>query len=275
MPDAVVTIGGSRVQHGPVNNRVYLLSLDPADGDVMPGRLLDLARERGYTKVFCRVQASALEVFLRAGYQVEGRVPGLFGGVEDGYFLGYFLDPERARSDVTAPVLSGTGSGHPDRPLPESFEMREASTEDASALAALYAQTFATYPFPIDDPAYIRSAMRDSVRFFVVEHEGQVVGASSAEMDLTGKNVEMTDFAVSRSCRGLGLSVHLLHLMEASMRRAGMIVAYTIARAEWPPVTRLFAGAGYRYGGTLVNNTQICGRCESMYLWYRRLDQAA
>ncbi|MBP2146140.1 putative beta-lysine N-acetyltransferase [Methanofollis sp. W23] len=275
MPDAVVTIGGSRVQHGQANNRVYLLSLDPTDRAMMPGRLLDLAREHGYTRVFCRVRGGALEAFLRAGYQVEGRVPGLFGGVEDGYFLGYFLDPERARSDVAAPVLSGTGPGHPDRPLPESFQMREAGEEDASALAALYEETFATYPFPIDDPAYLRSAMRDSVRFFVVEHEGQVVGASSAEMDLAGKNVEMTDFAVSPSCRGAGLSVHLLHLMEAEMRQAGMIVAYTLARAAWPPVTRLFAGAGYRYGGTLVNNTQICGRCESMHLWYRRLDRPA
>lgn len=152
--------------------------------------------------------------------------------------------------------------------------MRQAGETDAERLAALYAQTFATYPFPIDDPAYLRSAMSENVRFFLVERDGEVVGASSAEMDPAGKNVEMTDLAVSPSCRGLGLSGHLLHLMEREMRRAGMLVAYTIARAAWEPVNRLFAGAGYRYGGTMINNTQICGRCESMHLWYRRLDES-
>jgi hypothetical protein len=32
-----------------------------------------------------------------------------------------------------------------------------------------------------------------------------------------------------------------------------------------------FARAGYRYAGTLVNNTQICGQLESMNVWYKPL----
>ncbi|QSZ66906.1 putative beta-lysine N-acetyltransferase [Methanofollis aquaemaris] len=280
MSDVVVTIGKSRVQHGPANNRVYLIKLNPADSATMPDRLLTLAREHGYTKVFCRVHAGALEAFLKAGYQIEAQAPELFRGVEDGYFLSYFLDPTRERIKVPFPPVPPTKTGvclPP--PLPPGYRVREAGEEDAGSLAALYKQNFETYPFPIDDPAYIISAMREQVRFFVVEREQDggvdVVGASSAEMDPAGKSVEMTDMAISPSCRGLGLSVHLLHAMEAEMRRAGMIVAYTISRAAWEPVNRLFASAGYRYGGTMVNNTQICGRCESMHLWYRRLDRPA
>lgn len=55
------------------------------------------------------------------------------------------------------------------------------------------------------------------------------------------------------------------------MSEQGMRTAYTICRAGWYPVNRLFSGAGYRYGGTLVRNTQICGRCESMHVWHRSL----
>jgi hypothetical protein len=33
----------------------------------------------------------------------------------------------------------------------------------------------------------------------------------------------------------------------------------------------VFAGAGYAFGGTLVNNTGISGRLESMNVWYRPL----
>jgi beta-lysine N6-acetyltransferase len=58
---------------------------------------------------------------------------------------------------------------------------------------------------------------------------------------------------------------------EAAMRPAGLRVAYTIARAMSPGINFTFAGAGYRFGGTLVNNTQIGGRIESINVWYKEL----
>lgn len=45
------------------------------------------------------------------------------------------------------------------------------------------------------------------------------------------------------------------------MRAAEMKTAFTIARA------------GYAWGGTLVNNTNICGGFESMNVWYRALER--
>jgi len=90
-------------------------------------------------------------------------------------------------------------------------------------------------------------------------------------MDPDGENVEMTDLAVRPEFRGRGLSAALLLAMEETMAEQGMQTAYTICRAGWYPVNRLFAGAGYRYGGTLINNTQICGGCESMHVWHRSL----
>jgi hypothetical protein len=32
-----------------------------------------------------------------------------------------------------------------------------------------------------------------------------------------------------------------------------------------------FARCGYRFAGTLINNTQISGRIESMNVWYKGL----
>jgi beta-lysine N6-acetyltransferase len=40
-------------------------------------------------------------------------------------------------------------------------------------------------------------------------------------------------------------------------------------------MNKTFAALGYRYGGTLVNNTQICGDLESMNVWHKPLTQAA
>ena len=56
------------------------------------------------------------------------------------------------------------------------------------------------------------------------------------------------------------------------MSQEGMKLSYTIARATSYPINRVFSGAGYKYGGRLTNNTNICGSIESMNVWYKYLD---
>jgi putative beta-lysine N-acetyltransferase len=273
MPDLVAAIGNSTVQHGSENDRVYLMHLADADMPEIPGRLVALAGERGYTKVIARVPAPALDGFFRAGYHVEAAVPGLYRRREDGFFVAMFLDPARSAdpSAVLDRRLLLDGPSDRRTALPEGCRIEEAGPEDAAGIAELYAETFDTYPFPIDDPEHLERSMAGDVRFFVVRRDGGIAAASSAEIDPDGENVEMTDFAVRPACRGLGLSAALLEAMEEAMGDLGMKTAYTICRAGWYPVNRLFAGAGYRYGGTLINNTQICGGCESMHVWHRPL----
>ena len=99
-----------------------------------------------------------------------------------------------------------------------------------------------------------------------------MVAASSSEMDVDGRNTEMTDFATLPEARGQGLAQHLLQIMERAMRKTGIQTAYTIARALSPGMNITFAKAGYRFGGTLINNTQISGQIESMNVWYKALE---
>jgi len=94
---------------------------------------------------------------------------------------------------------------------------------------------------------------------------------SSAETDPVRGMVEMTDFATHPEFRGMGFGVFLLQQMETAMRRRGFIAAYTIARAISPGMNIVFAKQGYLYGGSLINNTNICGRLESMNIWYKPL----
>ena len=84
---------------------------------------------------------------------------------------------------------------------------------------------------------------------------------SSPEIYREDENVEMTDFATHPGCRGRNLPGYLLTLMEEVMRAAGMRMAFTIARGLSYPINSTFARAGYLYGGTLTNNTSICGWC--------------
>jgi hypothetical protein len=50
-----------------------------------------------------------------------------------------------------------------------------------------------------------------------------------------------------------------------------MQTLFSIARALSPAINITFGDAGYTFGGTLINNTNISGRIESMNIWYKQL----
>lgn len=275
--DRITALGGSTVQHGPLSNRVYLMHLDPDDCPQIVDVLDDLARRRGYTKVFAKVPAREKRYFLRRGYRQEAVVPGFFAGREDGAFLGKYLCPRRrepADPAVLASVVRAAQAkaAAPRRApaLPPGLSLACPGPEHAEAMAALYARVFASYPFPIHDPAYLRRAMELGVVFMGAWRGAELVGLASAEPDYAARNVEMTDFAVLPRQRGLALARHLLRALEAEMARRGVDLFYTIARGASYGMNVTFARQGYRFAGTLVNNTHIAGGIESMNVWYRR-----
>jgi putative beta-lysine N-acetyltransferase len=141
-------------------------------------------------------------------------------------------------------------------------------------MAPLYGQVFATYPFPIAEPDFLAETMASHVTYFGVWSDGEPVALSSAETDRDARNVEMTDFATLPEQRGNGYARMLLARMQTTMRNEGIRTAYTIARAISPGMNITFARQGYRFGGCLVNNTNICGKIESMNIWYRPLMEA-
>jgi putative beta-lysine N-acetyltransferase len=275
--DTIIAREGTVIQHGPLNDRVYLMKLGPGIARFTLEKAEALAREHGYSKIFAKVPASAGDAFDERGYVAEALVPGFFQGREDGVFFARYPDPGRRESpdeaaieEVLATALARREEGTPATP-PPGVTIRPAEPDDAHALAALYESVFATYPFPIHDPGYIRETMQSHVRYYCAVQDGRIVAASSAETDRDAQNVEMTDFATHPSCRGRGLCAALLGQMEGDMHEEGMCMAYTIARAAHYPINSTFARAGYRFGGTLRNNTNICGAFESMNVWYKNL----
>lgn len=275
-PDRVTELGNSVVQHGPLSNRVYLMSLDESDCPEIVGRIDELALRRGYTKVFAKVPAGSKRCFLDNGYDEEAAVPGFFRGEEDGVFLGKYLTDSRAvapdesgLADVVRVAREKAADPAPAPELPARVRLGIAGSDDAEALAALYAEVFESYPFPIHDPAYIRKTMEEGVTYATAWMDGELLGTASAEPDFDAGNAEMTDFAVSRRHRGLALARHLLGLLEENMVDKGVVTFYTIARAMSYGMNVTFAREGYRFAGTLVNNTNIAGGIESMNVWFK------
>jgi len=279
-PDAIERIDGALVQHGPFSDRVYLLEQGPtAESDIaVMGRL---ARNHRYSKLFAKVSGDRASCFVRAGFVAEARIPAGAGEL-DLVFVSRFLsaqraverNPVRVREILDTALKAAPHGATAARTLPpDTCRPRTAEPADASDLAQLYAGAFASYPFPIDDPQFLRTSMDAGVRYLLVRDpgSGQVIAAASAERLDPWPTCEMTDFATLPARQGLGIAGALLRELEHEAERAGMRMAFTIARSTSPGMNVVFARHGYAYAGTLVNNTNIAGRIESMNVWYRAL----
>lgn len=275
--DAIVQRGSSVLQHGHYNNRVYVMKLAPADTPDILRYVDDLSRREGYTKIFVKVPESQVEIFAGDGYVSEATVPFFYHGEEQAVFMAKYLDAQRKEirdATVISDILSGALGYAGERTssaLPEGFSLMHAHSGDAGEIAAMYRTVFRTYPFPITDPEYLRESMKGNVRYFVIRKSRQLAAVASCEIDAGNENIEVTDFATDAQFRGRGLASLLLLAIETEMKKEGIRLAYTIARALSRPINTSFAGAGYLYGGLLPNNTNICGHVESMNVWYKRL----
>ncbi|WP_429884743.1 putative beta-lysine N-acetyltransferase [Geoalkalibacter halelectricus] len=278
MSDVVERLGRSQIQHGKSNNRIYLMKLDPAEAPRLVPQLDQLARNKGYTKIFAKVPARARPVFAQAGYREEAAIPGFFGGREDAAFFGKYFCERRRRErkpDEVQEVIDAARAKAGTAPTPQlenGYRLRPLGPRDAEAMAALYREVFASYPFPIHDPAYLRQTMDENILYWGVEDGSRLAAISSAETYAADGNAEMTDFATLPAYRGAGFAQVLLARMEEELNKRGYRTAYTIARAYSFGMNITFAKHGYRFSGTLTHNTDISGELESMNVWYKPLD---
>lgn len=274
--DTIENLGKSVVHHGQFSNRAFLLKYKPEDRDTIIGRLNELASENWYSKIIAKVPPSAQPLFALDGFEQEAYIPGYFNGKEDVIFMSKFLDAKRTEIDSHAMETLAKLLAKPirniDEPLPEQFNIEITKPEHAKAMAQIFKQVFASYPFPVTDPKYLIKTMNDaSVVYFGVWHQEKLIGISSAELDLSNKNAEMTDFAVHPDYRGHKLAYYLLGKMEEELKRKNYKTLYTIARLNSPGMNRTFINHGYHFSGTLKNNTNISGKIESMNVYYKTI----
>src|SRR6056297_2310436 len=161
MYDRIDRLGDTVFQHGPYNDRVYVMRTAAADLEDLLPYLENLAGRRRYGKVIAKVPASCRGAFLDWGAREEGTLPGYYGD-QDAHFVARYFDPARAderEPDLVAqnlviardkaaesPSCQGDGWDH---------AVAEAGPQDVEEMGHVYQRVFPTYPFPIFDPAYL------------------------------------------------------------------------------------------------------------------------
>ncbi len=278
MHDTIEKYGkGSIIQHGKLNDRVYLIKLKKTDFPGIIGYIENLARTYSYTKIFCKVQSWAAPVFIANGYIVEAQIPDFYSGSEDVFFMSKFLSSDRLLNlekeqlDLLSKEFQTIKKSSLKKASKEDFTSKLLTKENVEDITNVYKKVFKSYPFPIFNTGYIHKTMKNNVMYFGVEEKGNLIALSSAEMDKEGANAEMTDFATLPEIRGKGLASVLLARMEKEMEKQKITTLYTIARLKSLAMNKTFLKLNYKYAGTLVKNTNISGSIESMNVYYKHI----
>jgi len=277
MEDRIESIGkGSIIQHGKLNNRIYLIKLGKKDGPDILDVLRRMAAENAYTKIFCKIPEWAAPLFIADGYMTEAVIPGFYQGGDAAFFMAKYMDSDRlmkleSQSLGALSDLLKSSPGKEKIANKRKYKVKKLGTEDVAQITDLYREVFLSYPFPIHNPGYILKTMQENVRYFGVRKKGKLVAVASAEIDQEGKNAEMTDFATDPEFRGQKLGQLLLMKMEKEMEAQRMKTLYTIARLKSIPMNKVFLKHQYQYAGTLLSNTNISGSIESMNVYYKHL----
>jgi lysine 2,3-aminomutase len=278
MEDKIEKFGDSVLQHGKINNRVYLMKLDTKDTTEIIPEIDRLATQNKYAKIFAKIPATSLPAFTGNQYIIEGFIPRYYSNKIDCFFVSKFVDesrksiPENELKLFGDLILSTIKSTKLKYKHSLQFILEKLTTVEAKAIAEVFKKVFKTYPFPIHDPKYILETMsEDKTRYFGIKDGNKLIGVSSAEIDIKNKNAEMTDFAVLPEYRGHNLAFRLLTMMEQEMKLINIKNVYTIARLKEPGICKTFLKSGYKFSGTLLNNTNISGNIESMNLFYKHL----
>lgn len=269
----------SIISHDKESNRVYLRYLHPADFPHITDYVETLASRFGYTKIFAKVPASFVPEFFNLGYNIEAFVPDYFKSGGDVFFMCNYKENSRRVIENDAmtefQTMLAKSAISQAKKLTDGYIIRILNDTDIGSMIDVFKEVFESYPFPIFDPLFLQKSMTvDNTRYFGIFHESKLVAVSSAECDVIEKNAEMTDFAVLPNYRGKSLANILLAFMEKNLVADDFKMAYTICRLKSIPMNKTFYVSGYKYTGTLIKNTQISGRIESMNVWYKNLSTA-
>jgi len=275
--DVIQKLNRSTIQHGLYNRRIYLMKLHPDDLPQIIPRMDALAQAQGYGKILAKIPGRHAALLTRVGYNLEGAIPKYFMNQDEAFFMSKYLSVRRKKaldSEYIREILSLTARRRhkpPKKLMGHQRSFQHCRPEDAREMSELFQAVFETYPFPVFDPGYLIESMRRQNHYFCIRRKGRMIAIAASEIDTQNRSAEMTDFATLSKHRGQGLAGYLLMEMEQAMAREGMQTLFSIARALSPAINITFGDAGYTFGGTLINNTNISGRIESMNIWYKQL----
>lgn len=255
------------------NQRIWLHDYHFREATALRNYLVQFTQEQGLEKIIFPVQSKDLSLLEGNGFVKEGMIEGYFSG-QDAHFLTAYTSKKRktskhlpAEQQMLEEILAQPA--RIDFTMPEGFELKKATVEDAQAMAFLFSKVFSSYPSPVFDPLYLTRAMQKGDLYLVVCAEEKLVGIATAEIDWDHSRAELTNCATDPHFRGLGLNTLLLKNLELACLTQQINCLYSLARASSYGMNLVLHRLGYQFRGTLINNCHIAGDYEDMNIWVK------
>jgi putative beta-lysine N-acetyltransferase len=263
--DSVFKSGKSVIQHGELNDRVYLMSININDIPYIMNQANYISEQNKYGKIYAKVPGYLKNRFEADNYITEATIPGFFSNRDDCHFMAKFKKSERAKEKnikelqkiIKISTKNINCSTHT-----EKHNIKRAKETDAHAISDVFEKTLSTYPFPLYRSDYIRKLMDNDVVFYIAYIEGKVAGISSYKLNIKYNNADVNDFVVLEEYRNRGIAKALLVKMEEVLKEKDITTFFTVTRAGSFPMNRIFSCNKYTFAGTLINNTK--------YRWQNR-----
>lgn len=257
----------------PFNKRIRV---DDYRGNVLKvlKRTEMLAKEWKAEKTIIKGRQEDFYIFIEKGYLLEGSIDRYFLGSQCYLFTKYYSAERRSNiyhieEDQTIhDIYNLTKTPNIEKP-PKQYKLRKASEHDAKKLALLYERVFEIYPTPLNNHEYIKKTMKEGTIYYVYEIDGEIVSASSADINTFYKNAEITDCATLPHHRKFGLLKSLIVSLEEELASIGIFCVYSIARALSFGMNAALFQLGYHYRGRLTNNCYIFNKLEDMNVWVK------
>ncbi|SFL75370.1 putative beta-lysine N-acetyltransferase [Gracilibacillus orientalis] len=272
-----LTFFGQHITVEPTSKRIKVYQLPTENNmDTFMNRLEKLARETNCDKLIFYISPNQQEVMKSYDADYEGMIQGFFYG-ETALIYAIFLNSDRKQSEdseAEKQVMQNIKERMKEGltfDLAEGYSMRWAEKKDAPQMALLYKTVFKSYPTPMNDPEFIKEMMQNQVYFSIIEKEGSVVSACSADVLSEYQAAELSDCATYPNHRGKQLLSYQVSRLIPRIKQMGINVLFSYSRSVSVGMNLVNVKHGFQYGGKMIRNSNIAGSMENMNIWYKTL----
>ena len=283
MFETIENIDGALVYHGNMHNRIYFSEAENINLDNLLQKMKDLAKKKRYEKILGKASEKGLKVLKSQGFILEAKIPGLYNGSVDGYFLADYTNEKRHVNDekimktiaTVKTIAEAANKPNTDSHflLPENLDIKELSSADFPLLEELHQKAYKYHPHQIKDAAYFSKLKNLNHQFYGLFQNGELLVSAILSVNSSESNVEIVDFVTHPDYRGQNLSYFLVQDIKNKMDKLGCKTIYTMVRSTSYGLNITFSKHGFILAGTLINNCIVRDAMESMNVWYFKNDR--
>lgn len=278
MFETIENIDGALVYHGNMHNRIYFSEADNVNLDNLLQKMKDLAEMKRYEKILGKASEKGLNVLKSKGFIVEAKIPGLYNGSVDGYFLADYTNKQRHVNDekimktiaTVKTIAEAANKPNTDSHflMPENLDIKELSSADFHLLEDLHQKAYKYHPHQIKDATYFSKLKDLNHQFYGLFQDGELLVSAILAVNSSESNMEIVDFITHPNYRGQNLSYFLVQEIKQQMDDLKCKTVYTMVRATSYGLNITFSKHGFLLAGTLTNNCKVLDTMESMNVWY-------